>query len=143
MDIASMYNEAVADVSDAIEKIVEATEKPAKKPRRKKTAKVKAVVEAQAPRRVGRPRKAAVPASSPRKMPKTKLVSVSFRGDCAELTFRDFRKLKTPLKYMDKRLSRLSPKELRSGEVSKNGQRIAWADRGILVDVATVLHFEA
>lgn len=139
MDIATLYNDPVNDASKIFDAVIEEKKRA---PRAKKAKAVKAVVEAKAPRRVGRPRKADGPNASPRKLPKTKLLSVVFRGDSAELTFRDLRKLKTPLKYMDKRLSRLTPKELRCGEVSKNGKNISWADRGIRVEVASVLHFE-
>lgn len=110
--------------------------------KRAKAAPKKTTKEAKAVRKVGRPRKETEPAANPRKLPKTKLLSVRFRGDSAELTFRDLRKLRTPLKYLDKRLPRLSPAELRKVEVSRNGKTIGWGDKGILVDVSHALHFE-
>lgn len=142
MDLQSTLNEAadMLGLSDA--EPVKKTRKKRAKKQAKVTKAAKASKATKPVRKVGRPRKETEPAAKPRKLPKTKLLNVRFRGDSAELTFRDLRKLRTPLKYLDKRLPRLTPADLRKVEVSRNGKSISWADKGILVDVAHALHFE-
>jgi hypothetical protein len=72
--------------------------------------------------------------------PKTRLEKVRFVAEGITLFFKDGRKLTTPLKYLDKRLAKLAPKELKLAEVTQRGKCLSWKSAGIEMPIENALH---
>lgn len=95
--------------------------------------KSKAVVETKGERREVRAIGAAV-------RPKTRLDKVRFVAEGVTLFLKDGRKLTAPLKFLDKRLGKLKPRQLKDCEISQRGKCLSWKAAGIEVPVENALH---
>ncbi|MGI4850632.1 MAG: hypothetical protein ACRYGR_01650 [Janthinobacterium lividum] len=72
--------------------------------------------------------------------PKTRLDKVRFVAEGVTLFFKDGRKLTTPLKFLDKRLAKMQPKELKQAVITQRGKCLSWKTAGIEVPIENALH---